>query len=135
MISSFPVHVDMHVPLLCMFLCVAHHMCMTVIDTPGIGIGEEQLSNSAPLVRALVVQRLELMWRTCEPFINAEAGKPDPRFIEAGIRVVDRLTRLYRLDSPVHGANEPDTGTRTDTRELVRLQVGELEARMGGDSA
>jgi hypothetical protein len=102
--------------------------------TPDMGIGDEELSRSAPLVRALVVQRLELMWRTCEPFISAEAGKPDPRFIEAGIRVTDRLTKLYRLESPVAGANEPDSVTRVDSRELVRAQVLELEARMAGDS-
>ena len=103
---------------------------MTELETPELGIGEEQIAGSAPLVRALVVQRLELMWRTCEPFIDASAGKPDPRFIEAGIRVVDRLTKLYRLDSPVSGMNEPDSVTRTDTRELVRAQLVELEARM-----
>lgn len=103
--------------------------------TPEMGIGDEELSRSAPLVRALVVQRLELMWRTCEPFINAEAGKPDPRFIEAGIRVTDRLTRLYRLDAPVPGLNEPDSVSRVDSRELVRAQVGQLEARMTGDGA
>jgi hypothetical protein len=103
--------------------------------TPEMGIGDEELSRSAPLVRALVVQRLELMWRTCEPFINADAGKPDPRFIEAGIRVTDRLTRLYRLDAPVPGLNEPDSVSRVDSRELVRAQVGQLEARMTGSEA
>jgi len=107
---------------------------MELSVTPDMGIGEEELARSTPMVRALVLQRLELMWRTCEPFINADAGKPDPRFIEAGIRVVDRLTKLYRLDSPVHGANEPDSVTRVDVRELVRAQVGELEARMAPET-
>lgn len=123
MISSFVVHVDMH-------LCWVDPGDMELSVTPDMGIGDEELARSAPLVRALVVQRLELMWRTCEPFIDASAGKPDPRFIEAGIRVTDRLTRLYRLESPVAGANEPDSVGRVDSRELVRAQVGELEARM-----
>lgn len=103
---------------------------MKQIDTSDLGIGEEQIATSTPLVRALVVQRLELMWRTCEPFINSDLGKPDPRFIEAGIRVVDRLTRLFRLDSPVAGLNEPDSGSRVDARELVRVQLRELESKM-----
>ena len=127
MISSFPVHVDMH-------LCQGDPEGMELSVTPDMGIGEEELARSTPMVRALVLQRLELMWRTCEPFIDASAGKPDPRFIEAGIRVVDRLTKLYRLDAPVPGLNEPDSVTRVDSRELVRAQVGELEARMSGSS-
>jgi hypothetical protein len=76
---------------------------MTTVDTQPAGIGEEQISDRAPLVRALVVQRLEMIWRTCEPHIQgtlAIGGRPDPRFVEAGIRVLDRLMRLYRLDTP-----------------------------------
>lgn len=103
---------------------------MTDLQTPDIGIGEEQLAGSAPLVRALVVQRLELMWRTCEPFITTEQGKPDPRFIEAGIRITDRLTKLYRLDSPGHSSSEDDSGSRFPVVDLVRSQLAQLEARM-----
>ena len=94
------------------------------------GIGEEQLHESAPLVRALVVQRLEMMWRACEPHIDASAGKPDPRFIEAGIRVVDRLTKLYRLDDPARIEQDQEPGTRISERELVKAQVAELESRL-----
>lgn len=101
------------------------------LPEPTLGIADEQLTKSAPLVRALVVQRLELMWRTCEPFISTESGKPDPRFIEAGIRVTDRLTALYRLLAPTSRTPEADPGSRVDARELVRAQVRELEARMG----
>lgn len=126
-------HVDMHLWLLCMFRPSVHPEGMTLPVTTSIGIGEEQISQDAAFVRGLVVQRLELMWRTCEPFITAEAGKPDPRFIEAGIRVTDRLTKLYRLDSPAAGTNEPVSGGQEAARELVRGQIGELEARMAGD--
>jgi len=107
---------------------------MTELQAPEMGIGEEQLAGSAPMVRALVVQRLEMMWRTCEPFITSELGKPDPRFIEAGIRITDRLTKLYRLDNPVHGGQEEQT-SRIPVQELVMAQVAELEARMTGAAA
>ena len=122
-------HVDMHV-------CLGDPGAMTELQTPELGIGEEQLSGSAPMVRALVVQRLELMWRTCEPFITSELGKPDPRFIEAGIRITDRLTKLYRLDSPAHAGSEDDSASRVPALDLVKVQLAELEARMtdkGGD--
>ena len=70
------------------------------------------------------------MWRACEPHINAEAGKPDPRFIEAGIRIVDRLTRLYRLDAPQQAENEPDSVSRVDQRELAAAALAELEQKL-----
>jgi hypothetical protein len=100
------------------------------LPTPQLGISEEQISGSASLVRALVVQRLEMMWRACEPRINHGDGKPDPRFIEAGIRVVDRLSRLYRLDAPQPAENEPDPATRIDVRELAAAQLAELETKL-----
>lgn len=94
------------------------------------GIGEEQLSASAPLVRALVVQRLEMIWRSCEPHIDGTAGKSDPRYIEAGIRVVDRLSRLYRLDDPQSAEAEQDNGSRQDVRELAAAAVAALEEKL-----
>lgn len=98
---------------------------------PGVaGIADEQVSESAPLVRALVVERLERMWRACEPFINSELGKPDPRFIEAGVRITDRLTRLYRLELPQPATNEPDAGDVVDRRELAARTLLELEQKL-----
>lgn len=102
----------------------------------GAGIGDEQIAESQPLVRALAVQRLEKIWRACEPMINPPVDdtgeflyKPDPRFIEAGMRCVRDLALLYRLHAPTAAMSEPDPGTRVDARELVRAQLVELEAR------
>lgn len=97
------------------------------------GLSDEDLSRQAGLVRALLVQRLEQIWRTVEPHVNgnleAEGLKPDPRFIEAGIRVLDRLSKVYRLDDPVR-ANEEDARIRVDPAVLVSSQLLELEARV-----
>lgn len=95
------------------------------------GIADEQIHESAPLVRALLVERLEQIWSVCEPHVTGESGKPDPRFIEAGIRVLDRLAKLYRLDQPVPGAVEA-SGDLVENAELVLSGLRELEARMGG---
>jgi DNA-binding transcriptional regulator YdaS (Cro superfamily) len=106
-----------------------------------VGINEEQVAQSAPLVRALVVQRLEMIWRACEPRINLseedqQAGRSvDPRFVEAGIRVTDRLVALYGLTKPQHAMAEPDAGSRVDQRELVRKLVSELEAKVRGQGS
>jgi hypothetical protein len=105
---------------------------MTSLDLSGRGIGDEQIHESAPLVRALVVQRLEQIWSICEPHVTGESGKPDPRWAEAGIRVLDRLARLYRLDSPAPGAEQSD-GDLVPKSELVLAGLKELEARIRGD--
>jgi hypothetical protein len=98
----------------------------------GRGIGDEQIHDSAPLVRALLVQRLEQIWTTVQPHVDGTLGKPDPRFVEAGIRVLDRLARLYRLDQPVPGAEQPQ-GELLGKADLVLAGLRELEARMGQD--
>lgn len=115
--------------LLCMLICMLHTAPMDSIDLSGRGIRDEQVAESAPLVRALVVQRLEKIWSTCEPHITGTGGKPDPRFVEAGIRVLDRLSRLYRLDLPVPGSEQPD-GDLIPKAELVLAGLQELESRM-----
>ena len=123
-----------------MLICIIARntmVTMTLLIPTGAGIADEQVADSAPLVRALVVQRLELIWRTCQPHIEVpldEDGSPrwkaDPRFIEAGIRVTDRLSRLYRLDYPQQGTTEPDAASRVDQRELAKAQILALTARM-----
>lgn len=101
------------------------------LDLNTRGIGDEQVSESAPLVRALVVQRLEQIWSTCQPHITGDLGKPDPRFIEAGIRVCDRLIRLYRLDNPGPQADAGE-GDLIPKSDLVLAGLRELENRMNG---
>lgn len=128
-------HVDMH-------LCNAHPRAMTSELVAGsAGIGEEEVAASAPMVRALVVQRLEMIWRSCEPHINPsqeqlELGiRQDPRYIEAGIRVVDRLTNLYGLTKPQHSMSEPDSVSSVDQRALVGEALRVLEDKLGHKAA
>lgn len=102
---------------------------MNSLDLNGRGIADEQIHESAPLVRALVVQRLEQIWSICEPNIIGTSGKPDPRWAEAGIRVLDRLARIYRLELPAPGAEQSD-GDLVPRSELVLADLRELEARM-----
>jgi len=105
---------------------------MTQLDTTEYGIGEEEVSGSAPMVRALLVQRLEQIWSVCQPHVDGTT-KPDPRFIEAGIRVLDRLARLYRLDSPLTAAVSGDLDPMLTQRDAAVAQIAELEARMAAD--
>lgn len=102
---------------------------MTAELTPQRGIRDEEIHDSAPLVRALMVERLEQIWSVCEPHVTGSVGKPDPRFIEAGIRVLDRIARLYRLDQPVPGSQELQ-GELISRSDLVLAGLRELETRM-----
>jgi hypothetical protein len=104
--------------------------------SPDAGIGEEQVSSSAPFVRALAVQRLEMIWRACEPHINIspddyELGhRPDPRFIESGIRVIDRLSGLYGLLKPIAAAPTAAGEDREQLRTRAEQLIMELEERV-----
>lgn len=123
-VQLLSVHVNMHVWQVTMD---------GVPELHGKGIGDEQVAESAPLVRALVVQRLERMWSTVEPHVDGTAGKPDPRFLEAGIRITDRLIRLYRLDLPVP-SQDAGEGDRVPMIDLVQRGLAELEQRLSDGS-
>lgn len=101
------------------------------------GIRDEELTQSAPFVRALIVQRLEQMWRACDPHIqvqvNPDTGlvmRPDPRFLEAGLRITDRLMTLYRLNAPTTTMPTADIEGRAGIQGLVRTQIEEMEKRV-----
>jgi hypothetical protein len=103
------------------------------------GIDDEQVAESAPMVRALVVARLEMIWRACEPHIMPPPPeteydiprKPDPRFVEAGIRVNDRLIALYGLLKTNPGVEKgEETSTVAVEQALTRLRA--LEERVTG---
>ena len=118
------VHVNMHVWQVTMD---------GVPELHGKGVRDEDVAESAPLVRALVVQRLEQMWSTVEPYLDGSTGKPDPRFLEAGIRINDRLIRLYRLDAPVPHQDAGD-GDLVPMIDLVQRGLTELEQRLADGS-
>lgn len=97
------------------------------------GIRDEEISESSPLVRALVVQRLEQMWTVCEPHVKGQVARPDPRILELGVRVLDRLIRLYRLDQPVAGERDP-SAEELDRAAMVLRDLEQIEARINGSS-
>lgn len=124
-----------------MHLCHAHPWPMDDgvegVMVPGkAGIAEEQVAESAPMVRAIVVQRLEQVWRACEPHINPDEAalelgfRRDPRYIEAGIRVLDRLTAIYGLLKPHQTQGDPDAGSSLEVRAQLVRQLEDLESKL-----
>lgn len=82
-------------------------------------ITDEDLVRSAPAVRALLVSRLEAMWRPIEVAMQVAqdpALPVDPRLLEIGIRLVDKEAQLYGITRPKPVVEEE--------RELEGLDVG-----------
>lgn len=104
------------------------------------GIDEEQVATSAPMVRALIVQRLEQVWRACDPHINPSAEdlengfRRDPRYIEAGLRVLDRLALIY-LRLPRTGPQNLGEGPEEleDARTKAMLALDRLDSKITGE--
>lgn len=98
-------------------------------------LDEDQLAESAPRVRALVLQRLEVIWTQVQDHLDPEKGGADPRWAEIGVRVLDREARLYRLDARKQPGDDEDDiyAQGIDRGKLVLQQLEELEARIKGD--
>lgn len=102
------------------------------------GVTDEHIRASGPAVRKLLLDRLEMIWQTVQPHVDGtrasqegEYGGPDVRFVEAGIRCLDRLAKLYRLDQPV--PVDPLAGDASqDQREIAMRGLDELEQRAQG---
>lgn len=97
-------------------------------------ITEENLVESQPRVRALLMQRYELMWSVVEARIkdDREEIRPlDPRLLEIGKGILKEESALYRLGRPMQVIEEdPDAElTVLDRRELVAASLDELAAK------
>lgn len=114
--------------LLCILICIF----TGPMETRDIAVYEDDITEAAPRVRAQTLMRLEQIWEACQPHITGDMGKPDPRFIDAGIRCLDREIKLYRLDQPTVTASTAATPTQDAVRAALRAQVAELESRLPG---
>lgn len=124
-----PVHFDMHVPM-------EHYP--PDLQRPLIlarELTDEQVREQGPAIRGQLIQRLERIWELVSAEIERgelEAHQ-DPRFLELGLRTLDRIAKLYRLlDAPKVQAEEPeDEGAVVlRNRQQVEQQLRELEAKV-----
>lgn len=97
-------------------------------------IGEDELNEAAPRVRAQTIGRYEDLYRVVRAQIEgAEEGERplDPRYLEIGIRILKEESILYRLTRPpVVREDEEDSSHVFDPAEQVRAQLLELEERV-----
>jgi hypothetical protein len=100
-------------------------------------ITEDQLVEDQARVRALQIQRLELVWAVVEGRIrmDQEGLKPlDPRFAEIGLRALKEEALLYRLSKPAPVLEEEEDPSiqGVDRAELVLKALEDAEARLRG---
>lgn len=98
------------------------------------GLDEDLIAAQQGLVRGQLIGRLETLWEYAME--NLHAGeRPDPRFAELGVRILDRIAKLYRLQIQPAQLNDPDpepVEARDRVRALVLGQLEELERRQPG---
>lgn len=113
-------------------------------EQPGSALGavgplritDEDIAESGPAVRALLVARLEQLWKPVEMRLDMEkdGSMPmDPRMMEIGVRICKELAGHYRLARPPLATPEEDTdllGPGVDRAALVEQKLSEIEARI-----
>jgi hypothetical protein len=111
-----------------MFVCM--FACMTDMEWIDPAIDDEKIAESQPRVRFLMLQRMEKIWAQVEDHLDPEKGV-DPRWAEIGVRLLDRYSKLYRLDKPAaRDEEEDDLGSGVDRANLVLQQLKEIEDKI-----
>jgi len=98
-----------------------------LLSTSIHALSEEDLARIKPAARAILANRLERVWQSCEPHIDNGLGTGvDVRMAELGLRVLDRLAKLYEV-------TEPDRGGEVVPDRLVVTAARRAEVLAGLD--
>ena len=70
-----------------------------------LSLSDQELASKRPELRGQVLGRYELLWAACEPHVKGKdaAGEPmfpDYRYVDLGMRILDRVTRLLQVMKP-----------------------------------
>jgi hypothetical protein len=96
-----------------------------------VPMGDADLSRDAPYMRTLLARRYEKIWEACEPHVNGACAEErvDPRFLLVGIRALQQIQKLYRLDQPAPANKTEIAGTGPDRRALLAGYLDEVARR------
>lgn len=99
---------------------------------------ETDLVSQKAAVRALLVTRLERIWRACEPHIDDSVGTgADVRMTELALKVIDRLAKLHEVTEPDRGqvlGGDEQTITQVRRQEIL-AGLTERRAHLDGEVA
>lgn len=93
-------------------------------------LSEVSLNAEKAGIRGLIATRLELLWRSCEPFIVNNMGDGlDLRMMQLGLQVLDRQMKIHEVLLPDRPAKQE--GVEEAVAAQRRLDIlADLEARV-----
>lgn len=95
-------------------------------EPPPRELTEADLVIQQPGVRAKLLVRLEDLYAWCEDGMAA-GERPDPRFAELAVRILDREAKIFRLDRPPQETGD-EVDERTDVMNQRAIAMAQLEA-------
>jgi hypothetical protein len=107
-------------------------------DADVVSLGSEDLREQRSGNRAIIANRLEMIWGACAPHVTGvdEKGQPvlvDFRYVDLAARVLDRLGRVLQVDREDPPAPPgPEVVERDPNAVVVSAELDKLEARMRG---
>jgi hypothetical protein len=106
-------------------------MCMLGGAMDLVPMGETDISRDAPYMRTLLARRYEDVWKACEPHVSGshDEERADPRFLIVGLRALQMIQKLYKLDQPSPPEQGTIAGTGPDRRALLAGYLDEVAAR------
>jgi hypothetical protein len=98
-------------------------------------VASADLDARRPENRALVLSRLEMLWRACEPHVTGvdAQGKPmfpDYRYVDLGMRIMDRLVRVLEVLKPDPPEQETVIEGRDPHAVKASRDLDAIEARL-----
>lgn len=109
------------------------HVCPMTDVHDGVApllLDDDNLEQAAPAVRALTLQRLEMIWRQVELNLDPDVGA-DPRWAEIGLRVLDRESKLYRLDRDKRVQEEDELEVQgVDRAAMIEASLTDIARRL-----
>lgn len=97
-------------------------------------LDDDRLAESASVVRAEILRRLEDLWGALAPWLEGAEDpdgvlrRPDPRLVTAALACLKQLHQLYRLDQPRPAGDKTPPASGEILARVMR-ELGELEAR------
>lgn len=109
-------------------------------DADVVSLGSDDLREQRSGNRAIIANRLEMIWGACEPHVTGrdEAGQEvlvDFRYVDLAARVLDRLGRVLQVDREDPPVPADTVVDRDPNATVVSRELDALEERMRGGAS